>query len=51
VGKNVPTRPSENVRLRGDAGGLQGRLELVLEPADAADADGPSWEESMGEGA
>ena len=51
VGKNVPTRPNENVRLRGDAGGLRGRLELVLEPADAADADGSSWEESMGGGA
>jgi pyrimidine operon attenuation protein/uracil phosphoribosyltransferase len=51
VGKNVPTRARENVRLRGDAGGLRGRLELVLEPADAADADGSSWEESMGGGA
>ena len=51
VGKNVPTRPRENVRLRGDAGGLRGRLELVLEPADAADADSSSWEESMGGGA
>ena len=50
VGKNVPTRPGENVRLRGDAGGLQGRLELVLEPA-AAGADGSSREESMEGGA
>jgi pyrimidine operon attenuation protein/uracil phosphoribosyltransferase len=50
VGKNVPTRPRENVRLRGDAGGLRGRLELVLEPVDAADADGSPWEESMGDG-
>jgi pyrimidine operon attenuation protein/uracil phosphoribosyltransferase len=39
VGKNLPTHPRENVRLRGDEGGLQGQLELVLEPAPVEGAD------------
>lgn len=30
VGKNVPTRPSEEVRMRGTDAGLEGDLEVVL---------------------
>ncbi len=33
VGKNVPTHPGEEVRLRGSEGGLSGTLEVVLLPA------------------
>jgi pyrimidine operon attenuation protein/uracil phosphoribosyltransferase len=39
VGKNLPTHPRENVRLRGDEGDLRGRLELVLEPVPAEAAE------------
>lgn len=51
VGKNVPTSPNENLRLRGDAGELRGRLELVLEPSDAADSDDSSRSARKGGGA
>mgnify|MGYP006992678657 CR=1 FL=1 len=37
VGKNVPTEPAELVRMRGDRGGLEGALEVIV--TDAADAD------------
>lgn len=33
VGKNVPTEPNELVRLRGDRGGLEGALEVVVTDA------------------
>jgi pyrimidine operon attenuation protein/uracil phosphoribosyltransferase len=49
VGKNVPTRRSELVELRGSDGGLDGNLEVVIraepgagepEPADARTGEG-----------
>jgi pyrimidine operon attenuation protein/uracil phosphoribosyltransferase len=39
AGKNLPTSPSENVRLRGADGGLEGVLEVVVEPPAVSDAD------------
>jgi pyrimidine operon attenuation protein/uracil phosphoribosyltransferase len=36
VGKNLPTRPSEEVHLRGADGGLDGALELIVVPAPGA---------------
>lgn len=41
VGKNIPTQASEKVVLRGQDGGLEGPLEVVVEgPAEARDAKG-----------
>jgi pyrimidine operon attenuation protein/uracil phosphoribosyltransferase len=44
AGKNIPTHPGEDVRLRGERGGLEGALEVVvLSPevrADQASATG-----------
>jgi pyrimidine operon attenuation protein/uracil phosphoribosyltransferase len=34
VGKNVPTRPGEQVRLRGSGGTLDGDLEVVVLPGE-----------------
>jgi pyrimidine operon attenuation protein/uracil phosphoribosyltransferase len=34
VGKNVPTRPGEQIRLRGAGGTLEGDLEVVVLPGD-----------------
>ena len=43
AGKNLPTSATENVRLRGADGGLEGALEVVVEPPTASEAD-PSFE-------
>jgi len=40
VGKNVPTRPGEQIRLRGSQGALEGDLEVVVDPPKAASEDG-----------
>lgn len=45
VGKNIPTRPGDRVELRGQHGGLEGPLEVVLIPAGAEAQDGPGAEE------
>jgi pyrimidine operon attenuation protein/uracil phosphoribosyltransferase len=39
VGKNVPTRPGEQIRLRGSEGALEGDLEVVVLPDDAPPDD------------
>jgi pyrimidine operon attenuation protein/uracil phosphoribosyltransferase len=39
VGKNVPTRPGEQIRLRGSGGALEGDLEVVVLPADEWSGD------------
>jgi pyrimidine operon attenuation protein/uracil phosphoribosyltransferase len=38
VGKNVPTRPGESVKLTGENGSLEGRLEVLLERGDPRSA-------------
>ena len=38
VGKNLPTSPQEEVRLRGADGGLEGLLEVVVVPGEAAES-------------
>jgi pyrimidine operon attenuation protein/uracil phosphoribosyltransferase len=38
VGKNVPTRPGESVKLTGENGSLEGRLEVLLERDDPRSA-------------
>ena len=40
VGKNVPTSPSETVRLRGANGGLDGPLEVVVASVEVAESVG-----------
>jgi len=45
VGKNLPTRPSEEVHLRGVDGGLDGSLELIVVSAP----DAPEALEARGE--
>lgn len=37
VGKNIPTRTGDSVQLRGEDGGLEGPLRVVVVPAGAAE--------------